>query len=78
MKKAQKEVIATFMRSDEFKNWLDHHYALGYEDFRSDAKEAYPDINFDFFKIPITTESSLLLASSEDVNMVDDASTELA
>ena len=33
---------------------------------------------FDSFKIPTATKSSLLLASFEDVNMVDDASIELA
>ena len=78
MKKAQKEAIAAFMRLDEFKNWLDCHYIVGYKDFRFDAEKAYPEMDFDSFKIPTATKRSLLLASSEDVNMVDDASTELA
>ena len=73
MEKAQKEAIAAFMRSDEFKVRLDRHYVFGYKDFRSDAKEAYLEIDFDSFKIPTTTESSLLLTSSEDINVVDDA-----
>ena len=64
------------MRSNEFKTRLDRHYATGYEDFRADAKEAYPEMDFDSFMIPTTTESSLLLTSSEDVNVMDDTSTE--
>ena len=76
LEKAQKEAIAAFMKSDEFKNRLDRHYTAGYEDFRSDAKEAYPKMDFDSFKIPTTIESSLLQTSFEDVNIMDDDSTE--
>ena len=47
------------------------------EDFRSNAKEAYPKMDFDSFKIPTTIESSLLQTSFEDVNIMDDDSTEL-
>ena len=65
------------MKSNEFKIRLDHHYAVGYEDFHSDAKEAYLEMDFDSFKISTTIESSLLPMSFEDVNMVDDASTEI-
>ena len=78
MKKAQKEAIAAFMRLDEFKSWLDCHYIVGYKDFHFDAEKAYLEMAFDSFKIPTATKSSLLLASFEDVNMVDDASIELA
>ena len=66
------------MKSDEFKILLDRHYATAYEDFCSDAKEAYPKMDFDSFKIPTATESSLLSTSSEDVNVVDNASTDTA
>ena len=66
-----------FKKSDEFKNRLDSHYAASYEDFRANAKEAFPELNFDTFKIPHTTESSLLVTSFEDVNMVDDANNEV-
>ena len=78
MKKAQKEAIAAFMRLDEFKSWLDCHYIVGYKDFHFDAEKAYLEMAFDSFKIPTATKSSQLLASFEDVNMVDDASIELA
>ena len=77
MEKAREEAVATFKKSDEYKNHLDSHYAAGYEDFRADAKEAFPDLDFDSLKIPLATESSLLPTSSDDVNVVDDASNEV-
>ena len=76
MEKAQKEAVAAFMKSNEFKNRLDRHYAVGYEDFHSNAKEAYPEMDFDSFKISTATESSLLLMSSKDINVMDDTSIE--
>ena len=60
-----------------YKNRLDGHYAAGYEGFRFDAKEAFPDLDFDSFKIPFATESSLLSMNSEDVNVVDDSKNEV-
>ena len=77
LEKAREEVIAAFKKSDEYKNRLDSHYAAGYEDFRADAKEAYPDLDFNSFKLPLATESSLLQTSSEDVNIMDDANTKV-
>ena len=77
LEKAREEVVAAFKKSDKYKNCLDSHYAAGYEDFHADAKEAYPDLDFDSFKIPLATESSLLLTSSKDVNVVDDANNEV-
>ena len=77
LKKAREEAIAAFKKSDEYKNHLDSHYAAGYEDFRADAKEAYPDLDFNSFKLPLATKSSLLQTSSEDVNIMDDANTEV-
>ena len=61
------------MKLDNFTNCLDRHYAAGYEDLRSDTKEAYLEIDFDSFKIPTTVDSSLLQTSSKDINVVDDA-----
>ena len=64
------------MRSNEFKTRLDRHYAASYEDFRANAKEAYPEMDFDSFMILTAAESSLLLTSSKDVNVMDDTSSE--
>ena len=77
LEKARGEAIAAFKKSNEYKNRLDNHYAAGYEDFRADAKETFPDLDFDFFKLPLATESSLLQTSSEDVNITDDANNEV-
>lgn len=77
LEKAREEAILAFKKSDELKNHLDSHYAAGYEDFRTDAKEGFPDLNFDSFKLPLATESSLLATSSKDVNVMDDANNEV-
>ena len=77
LEKAREEAIAAFKKSDEYKNPLDSHYAAGYENFRADAKEAYPDLDFNSFKLPLATKSSLLQTSSEDVNIMDDANTKV-
>jgi len=37
LEKALEEAIATFKRLDEFKNRLDSHYAVDYENFGVDA-----------------------------------------
>ena len=69
--------MVAFKKSDEYKNRLNSHYAVGYKDFRADAKEAFPDLDFDSLKIPLATKSSLLPISSEDINVVDDATNEV-
>ncbi|XP_050255141.1 uncharacterized protein LOC126701038 [Quercus robur] len=78
LEKVREETIAAFKKSDEYKNRPDCHYTAGYEDFCADAKEAYPNLDFNSFKLPLATESSLLQTSSEDVNIMDDANTEVA
>lgn len=77
LEKACQEAISAFKKSDEYKNRLDSHYAAGYEDFHADAKEAFPDLNFDTFKIPLAIESFLLATSSKDVNVVDNTNNEV-
>ena len=77
LEKAREEAIASFKKSNKYKSRLDNNYAAGYEDFRADAKETFPDLDFDSFKLPLTTESSMLQTSSEDVNIMDDASNEV-
>ena len=72
LEKACGEAIVAFKKSDKYKKDLDSHYAASYEDFRANAKETYPDLDFDSFKLPFATESSLLQTSSEDINILDD------
>ena len=78
IEKAREEAVAALKRLNEFKTRLDCHYVAGYEDFRSKAFEAYLEMDFDSFMIPIATKSSLLPMSSKDINMMDDALIELA
>ena len=78
LEKAREEAVVAFKKSDEYKNRLDSHYAAGFEDFRADAKDVFPDLDFDSFKLPLATESSLLQTSSEDVNVMDDANNEVS
>ena len=77
LEKAREEAIASFKKSNEHKSRLNSHYAAGYEDFHADAKETFPDLDFDSFKLPLATESSMLQTSSEDINVIDDASNEV-
>ena len=77
LEKACGETVVAFKKSDEYKNRLDSNYAAGYKDFRANAKETYPDLDFNSFKLPLANESSLLQTSSEDVNIMDDANTEV-
>ena len=77
LEKAREEAIASFKKSNKYKSRLDNNYAAGYEDFRADAKETFPDLDFDSFKFPLATESSVLQTSSKDVNIMDDASNEV-
>ena len=77
LEKAREEAVAAFKKSDEYKNRLNSHYATGYEDFCVDAKEAFPDLDFDSLKIPLATKSSLLPTSSEDIHVVDDTTNEV-
>ena len=76
LEKAKDEAIETFKTSDKFTKRLDEQYAAVYEDFHSNAKEAYPEMDFDVFKVPIAAESFLIQMSSKDVKIMDDASTE--
>ena len=77
LEKARGEAIVALKKFDEYKKGLDSHYAAGYEDFRADATKVYPDLDFNSFKLPLAIESSLLQMSFEDVNIMDDANTEV-
>ena len=67
LRKAKDETIGEFKTSSEFIELLDKNYVAGFEDFRQDAIEAFPRVDFNSIMLPITIESSLLHASSEDV-----------
>ena len=76
LEKAKEDAVAEFQSSKHLTDLLDKNYAAGFEDFRLDAVENFPNIDFSVIKLNLgAATSSLLQTSSEDVNIEDDAST---
>ena len=76
LEKVKGDAIAKFQASNQFTDLLDKNYATGFEDFRLDATENFPNLEFSSIKLNLgTATSSLIQTSSEDVNIEDDAST---
>ena len=76
LEKAKGDAVAKFQVSKQFTDLLDKNYAAGFEDFRLDAAENFPNLDFSAIKLNLgATTSSLLQTSSEDVNIEDNAST---
>ena len=76
LEKAKGDAVAEFQVSKQFTDLLDKNYAAGFEDFRLDAAENFPNLDFSVIKLNLgAATSSLLQTSSEDVNIEDDAST---
>ena len=72
---AKVDAVVEFRSSNEYTKLLDANYATGFEDFRMEAIENFPEVDFSSTKLNLAaTTSSLLQASSEDVNVEDDAS----
>ena len=73
---AKADAVTKFKSSNEYTKLLDANYAAGFEDFRMEAIENFPGADFSSIKLNLTAAtSSLLQASSEDVNVEDDAPT---
>ena len=76
LEKAKEDAVAEFQTSKQFTDLLDKNYAAGFEDFRLDAAENFPNLDFSVIKLNLgAATSSLLQISSEDINIEDDAST---
>ena len=72
----KEDAVAEFQMSKQFTDLLDKNYVAGFEDFRLDATENFPNIDFSVIKLNLgAATSSLLQTSSEDINIEDDAST---
>ena len=68
--------MAEFKSSNEYTKLLDANYAAGFKDFRMEAMENFPEVDFSSIKLNLAAAtSSLLQASSEDVNVEDNATT---
>ena len=75
LEKAKGDAAVEFQASKKFTDLLDKNYAAGFEDFRLDAAENFPNLDFSTIKLNLgAATSSLLQTSSEDVNIEDDAS----
>ena len=69
-------MVAKFQASKQFTDLLDKNYAVGFEDFKLDATENFPNLEFSSIKLNLgAITSSLIQTSLEDVNIEDDAST---
>ena len=68
--------MAEFKSSNEYTKLLDANYATGFEDFRMEAMENFPEVDFGSIKLNLAAAtSSLLQVSSEDANVKDNATT---
>ena len=77
LSKAKKDAVTEFKVSKQYTDLLDANYAAGFEDFRADAMENFPEVDFSSIKLNlVAATSSLLQTSFEDVNVEDDASTQ--
>ena len=76
LEKAKGDAVAEFQASKQFTDFLDKNYATGFEDFRLDTVENFPNLDFNSVKLNLGAAiSSFIQTSSEDVNIEDDAST---
>ena len=78
LKKAKEDTIEECKAFNQFTILLDGNYTTGFEDFHMDAKEHFLEVDFSSIKLNIGAVSSLLPMSSDDVNIEDDATTQLA
>ena len=69
--------MAEFKAFKQYTDILDTNYAAGFEDFRMDATEKFPNVDFSsiILNLNAAATSSLLHAGSEDANIEDDATT---
>ena len=78
LSKAKEDAVAEFKLSKVYTKVLDRNYAAGFEDFRMDAIENFPEVDFSSIKLNLAAAtSSLIQTGSDDVNIEDDATTQL-
>ena len=77
LSKEKEDVVAEFKSSKVYTDALDRNYAVGFEDFRMDAIENFPEVDFSSIKLNLAAATiSLIQTGSDDVNVEDDASTQ--
>ena len=77
LSKAKGDVVAEFKASKQYTDILDTNYAASFEDFKMDAMEKFPNVDFNsiILNLNVAATSSLLQTGSEDANIEDDAIT---
>ena len=76
LSKAKEDAVTEFNATKQYTDLLDANYAAGFEDFRMDAMENFPEVDFSSIKLNLSAAtSSLIQTSSEDDNIKDDATT---
>ena len=79
LSKAKEGAVAEFKLSKAYTDVLDRNYAASFEDFRMNAIENFPEVDFSSIKLNLAAAtSSLIQTGFDDVNVEDDASTQLA
>ena len=60
MSKAEEDAVIEFKASKQYSDLLDENYAASFEDFRADAMENFPKVDFSSIKLNLaaTTSSS--------------------
>ena len=78
LSKAKEDVVAKFKSSKVYTDVLDRNYVAGFKDFRMDAIENFLEVDFSSIKLNLAAAtSSLIQTGSDDVNIKDDATTQL-
>ena len=79
LSKAKEDAVVEFKASKQYTDLLDANYAASFEDFRIDTTKNFLEVDFNSITLNLAiATSSLLQASSEDVNVEDDATTQLS
>ena len=79
LSKAKEDAVVEFKASKQYTDLLDANYAASFEDFRIDITENFLEVDFSSITLNLAiATSSLLQASSEDVNVEDDTTTQLS
>ena len=79
LEKAKGDVVAEFKASNQFTDLMDTNYVARFEDFKMNAIENFLEVDFSSIKLNlIVAASSHIQTSSEDINIEDDVTTQLA
>ena len=61
LSKAKEDAVAEFKSSKVYTDALDRNYAAGFEDFRLDAIENFPEVDFSSIKLNLAAATSSLI-----------------